>query len=60
MEQTNPDNADPVRNETSIDTQLEVDLISGGVGFDDGPADGQWLEEVRKKQKAQKTAESKN
>ena len=24
--------------ETAIDTQIEVDLICGGVGFDDGPA----------------------
>ncbi len=38
--------------ETTIDTQIEVDLICGGVGFDDGPADdGQWLKELRNKQK---------
>lgn len=37
--------------ETAIDTQIEVDLICGGVGFDDGPADDQWLKEVRDKQK---------
>lgn len=40
--------------ETTIDTQLEVDLICGGVGFDDGPADdGQWLKEARNKQNKQ-------
>lgn len=39
--------------ETSIDTQIEVDLICGGVGFDDGPTnDGQWLKEVRDRQKS--------
>lgn len=38
--------------ETAIDTQIEVDLICGGVGFDDGLADdGQWLKEARNKQK---------
>ena len=38
--------------DTAIDTQIEVDLICGGVGFDDGPADvGQWLKEARNKQK---------
>ena len=34
--------------ETAIDTQIEVDLICGGVGFDDG----QWLKEARNKQKS--------
>lgn len=39
--------------ETAIDTQIEVDLICGGVGFDDGPTDdGQWLKEARNKQKS--------
>lgn len=39
--------------ETTIDTQIEVDLICGGVGFDDGPTDDdQWLKEARDKQKA--------
>lgn len=39
--------------ETAIDTQIEVDLICGGVGFDDGPIDdGQWLKEARDKQKS--------
>lgn len=39
--------------ETAIDTQIEVDLICGGVGFDDGPTDdGQWLKEARDKQKS--------
>ena len=39
--------------ETAIDTQIEVDLICGGVGFDDGPTDdGQWLKEVRDEQKS--------
>ena len=38
--------------ETAIDTQIEVDLLCGGVGFDDGPTDdGQWLKELRNKQK---------
>lgn len=38
--------------ETAIDTQIEVDLICGGVGFDDGPMDdSQWLKEARNKQK---------
>ena len=38
---------------TAIDTQIEVDLICGGVGFDDGPTDdGQWLKEARNKQKS--------
>ena len=39
--------------ETAIYTQIEVDLICGGVGFDDGPTDdGQWLKEARNKQKS--------
>ena len=39
--------------ETAIDTQIEVDLICGGVGFVDGPTvDGQWLKEARDKQKS--------
>ena len=39
--------------ETAIDTQIEVDLICGCVGFDDGPTDdGQWLKEARNKQKS--------
>ena len=39
--------------ETAIDTQIEVDLICVGVGFDDGPTDdGQWLKEARNKQKS--------
>ena len=34
--------------ETAIDTQIEVDLICGGVGFDDGSTDdGQCLKESR-------------
>ncbi len=38
--------------ETAIDTQIEVDLICGGVGFDEEPeVDGQWLKEARNKQK---------
>lgn len=40
--------------ESAIDTQIEVDLICGGVGFDDEPIDrDKWLEhlrEVRKKE----------
>ena len=36
-----------------VDPQIEVDLICGGVGFDDGPTDdGQWLKEARNKQKS--------
>lgn len=36
--------------ETAIDTQNEVDLICGGVGFDEEPEDdGQWLKEARNK-----------
>ena len=38
--------------ETALDTQIEVDLICGGVGFDDGSVDdGQWVKEARNKQK---------
>ena len=38
--------------ETTIDTQAEVDLICGGVGFDDDPSDdGKWLEEARNRQR---------
>jgi len=38
--------------ETKNSTKIEVDLICGGVGFDDGPADdGEWLREARRKQK---------
>ena len=38
--------------ETAIDTQIEVDLLCGGIGFDDGPEDdGEWLRELRNKQK---------
>lgn len=40
--------------ETTIDTQIEVDLICGGVGFDDGPTDHQWLQELKNKQKLNK------
>lgn len=41
--------------ETAVDTQIEVDLICGGVGFDDDPADGQqWLKDLRNRQKASK------
>ena len=44
--------------ETSIDTQIEVDLICGGVGFDDGPtADTQWLQELRNQQKLHREKE---
>lgn len=36
--------------ETAIDTQNEVNLICGGVGFDEEPEDdGQWLKEARNK-----------
>ncbi len=39
--------------ETAVDTQIQVDLICGGVGFDDGPTDdNQWLKELRNKQKS--------
>ncbi len=43
---------EPVKNggETAIDTQIEVDLICGGVGFDDDPAEGgKWLKKKREK-----------
>ncbi len=41
--------------ETSIDTQIEVDLISGGVGFDDGPTENsRWIEELRQKHNSSK------
>ena len=43
--------------ETAIDTQIEVDLICGGVGFDDGPTDNQWLKELRNKQKLNREKE---
>lgn len=46
--------------ETAIDTQVEVDLICGGVGFDDGPAgEEQWLKDLRNKQKSSKETENK-
>lgn len=39
--------------QTAIDTQQEVDLLCGGVGFDDDSADDrQRLIEAREKQKA--------
>ena len=34
--------------QTGGETAIEVDLICGGVGFDDG----QWLKEARNKQKS--------
>lgn len=41
--------------ETAIDTQIEVYLICGGIGFDDGATDdGQWLKDLRNKQKSSK------
>lgn len=44
--------------ETAIDTQIEVDLICGGVGFDDGPTDdSQWLEKLRNEQKLSREKE---
>lgn len=44
--------------ETAIDTQIEVDLICGGIGFDDGPTDdSQWLKELRNKQKLSREKE---
>ena len=46
-----------VGGETTIDTQIEVDLICGGVGFDDGPTDNQWLQELRNKQKLNREKE---
>ncbi len=47
--------------ETAIDTQIEVDLICGGVGFDDGPTDdGQWLKEVRDRQKSKVNSNEQN
>ena len=42
-----------VSNNDEMTTQIEVDLICGGVGFDDGSTDdGQWLKESRDKQKS--------
>ena len=40
--------------ETSVDTQAEVDLISGGVGFDDSPQEDSNGAEERKQQKTVK------
>ena len=40
--------------ETSVDTQAEVDLISGGVGFDDSPVEENKGEETQKQQKTVK------
>ena len=51
-EQVDGEQVDQTGGETAVDTQIEVDLICGGVGFDDGPADRErWLREAREKQK---------
>ena len=38
LEQFSAESLDQTDGETTIDTKIEVDLISGGVGFDDEPA----------------------
>ena len=40
--------------ETSVDTQAEVDLICGGIGFDEEPLD---IKEIRKREKRNKSRE---
>ena len=58
LEQLPVEPLDQKHGETAIDTQIEVDLICGGIGFDDGPTDdGQWLKELRNKQKLSKEKE---
>ncbi len=52
FEQFSVDQPGQVGGETAIDTQVELDLLSGGVGFDDGPTDDkEWLIEARNKQR---------
>lgn len=59
LEQPSPvEQPGKIGGETAIDTQIEVDLICGGVGFDDGPAgDMQRLKEIREKQKKKADSE---
>lgn len=57
IEQLSEESIGEIKVETAIDTQIEVDLICGGVGFDDGPTDSQWLKELRNKQKLNKEKE---
>lgn len=53
LEQFSTESLDQTNGETTIDTKIEVDLISGGVGFDDEPADDdQWSKDLRNKQNA--------
>lgn len=48
---------DQADGETAIDTQIEVELICGGIGFDDGPTDdNQWLKERKGRQKYPESA----
>ena len=55
IEQFEIENPGEVGGETAIDTQIEVDLICGSVGFDDDlEDDGQWLKDLRSKQKSSK------
>ena len=53
LEQFSAEPLDQTNGETTIDTKIEVDLISGGVGFDDEPIDeDQWSKDLRNKQNA--------
>ena len=53
LEQFSAESLDQTNGETTIDTKIEVDLISGGVGFDDEPIDDyQWSKDLRNKQNA--------
>lgn len=50
VEQFGVEQSVQIESETTPDTQMEVDLICGGIGFDDGqPESVQWLKEVRKR-----------
>lgn len=52
LEQFPVESFDQTGGETTIDTQIEVDLICGGMGFDDGSTDDdQWLKQVYDNQK---------
>ena len=53
FEQPPTEQLDQTGVETAIETQMEVDLICGGVGFDDGPTDGSyWLKNARNEPKS--------
>ena len=52
LEQADVEHVGQPEAETTIDTQAEIDLICGGVGFDDDPCDkDKWLEEARNRQR---------